>query len=69
MMPEHYVESGRVMSVTTAGELVKLAQAEERERCAQIAMNCARAISKGTIRRPGSIEEIGQVIANAIRKD
>jgi hypothetical protein len=43
------------------------ATAAERERAAGIAETTARAISKGILRRPGSIEGIGAEIAQAIR--
>lgn len=44
-----------------------LGRAEEREACAELAHSHARAISKGTFPRAGSVEEIGERIAAAIR--
>lgn len=40
----------------------------ERERCAEVARNFMRAYSKGSKRRAGSVEELGERVAEEILK-
>lgn len=51
------------MSIRIAGDLVKLAHDEMRERCAEIAIETALAINKGTIANPKSVTGIAEIIA------
>jgi hypothetical protein len=53
------------VSITTAGELVILAEREVAEKCAEKAREVARAASKGTYGRI-SLEELGDKIADEI---
>lgn len=56
------------MSITNAGELIVMAEREERMRCAKLAREVARSISKGLYGRL-SVEQIGEKIADEILKD
>lgn len=53
------------MSIRNAAELVVMAEREERERCAEVAKQVARAASKGSYGRL-SVEQIGEKIAEEI---